>query len=157
MASKSSTLPTIENRKARHLFTIFETYEVGVVLRGTEVKSIRQGNFNINEAYVFVRNGEIFLVNAYIDEYDKGNINNHLPRRERKLLAHRKEIEEMQHAVQRKGMTLVPLKAYFKESHFKIFMGIGKGKAEYDKRQDKAKAETQREITRALHARNKGM
>src|ERR1700693_1642968 len=100
---------SFENRKARHNYHVHETFEVGCVLKGTEVKSVRMGKLSLAESFVTVRGGEIFLVNAHIDEYDKGNIFNHPPRRERKLLAHKKEILEMEEAVTRKGMTLIPL------------------------------------------------
>jgi SsrA-binding protein len=153
--SSKTHLPTIENRKARHLYHILDTYEVGVVLRGTEVKSIRQGNFNLSEAFCTVRDGALLLVNAYIDEYDKGNIFNHLPKRERRLLAHKREIAEISSALDRKGLTVVPLKAYFKDSFLKVEIATAKGKEDYDKRADKLKRESDREIARALRARNR--
>lgn len=155
MAIKDNHQPTVENRKARHLYHILETFEVGVVLKGTEVKSIRQGNFNISEAFCQVKDGQLFLVNAYIDEYDKGNIFNHLPKRERKLLAHRREIESMDASTARKGLTLVPLKAFFKEGFLKLEIALCRGKEDHDKRADKNKQEAQREIARALRARNR--
>jgi SsrA-binding protein len=155
MAKNQVNLPSIENRKARHTYHILETFEVGVALRGTEVKSIRQGHLTLTEAFCFVRDGQLFLVNAYIDEYDKGNIYNHLPKRERKLLAHRREIKEIEAALVRKGLTVVPLKAYFKGSFLKMEIGICRGKEDHDKRQDKAKREADREIARALRARNR--
>lgn len=147
--------PTIENRKARHNYHVLETYEVGVVLKGTEVKSIRMGKLSLAEAFATVRNGELFLVNAHVDEYAMGNIFNHTPRRERKLLAHKKEIAEMQDAVTRQGMTLIPLKGYFKGDVLKLLVGICKGKAAHDKRADKAKQEAQREINRAFREHNR--
>ncbi len=155
MAKNQVKLPSIENRKARHLYHILETFEVGVALRGTEVKSIRQGHLTLTEAYCHVRDGQLFLVNAYIDEYDKGNIFNHLPKRERKLLAHRREIKEIDAALVRKGLTVVPLKAYFKGSFLKMEIAVCRGKEDYDKRQDKAKREADREIARELRARNR--
>jgi SsrA-binding protein len=148
-------LPVIENRKARHDYQILDTYEVGVVLKGTEVKSIRMGKLTLAEAFANIRNGELFLLNAHVDEYAQGNIFNHPVRRERKLLAHRREIAEMEEAVARKGLTLIPLKAYFKGDVLKLLIAVGKGKAAHDKRQDKAKQEAQREIARALRARNR--
>src|SRR3954471_11102913 len=111
--------PAVENRKARHDYQILETYEVGIVLKGTEVKSIRQGKFSLAEAFANVRNGELFLVGAHVDEYAQGNVFNHAVRRERKLLAHKREIAEMEELVARKGLTLIPLKAYFKEGKLK--------------------------------------
>jgi len=154
-AKKGTTLPTIQNRKARHEYHVLETFEFGVALKGTEVKSIRQGNFNLAEAFCQVRDGQVYLVNAYVDEYDKGNIFNHLPRRERKMLAHRREIEEVEAATSRKGLTAIPLKAYFKGSFLKIEVAICRGKEDHDKRADKHKQEAQREITRALRERNR--
>ena len=148
-------LPVIENRKARHDYQILDTYEVGVALKGTEVKSIRMGKLSLAEAFASIRNGELFLINAHVDEYAQGNIFNHPVRRERKLLAHRREITEMEEAVSRKGLTLIPLKAYFKGDVLKLQIAVGKGKAAHDKRQDKAKQEAQREIARALRARNR--
>lgn len=148
-------LPVIQNRKARHDYSILETYEVGIVLKGTEVKSIRMGKFSLAEAFANIRNGELFLVNAHIDEYTKGNFFNHAVRRERKLLAHRREITEMEEAVSRQGLTLIPLKAYFKGDKLKLQIGVAKGKAAHDKRQDKAKQEAQREIAREMRTRNR--
>ena len=148
-------LPVIENRKARHDYHVLETYEVGVALKGTEVKSIRMGKMSLAESFAMVRQNELFLVNAHIDEYTKGNIFNHPPRRERKLLAHRKEIDDMDSAVNRQGMTLIPLKAYFKGDVLKLLIGVCKGKAAHDKRADKAKQEAQREIARALRVQSR--
>ncbi len=147
--------PSIQNRKARHEYEILETYEVGVVLKGTEVKSIRMGKFSLAESFAHVRNNELFLVNAHIDEYSQGNIFNHTVRRERKLLAHRREIVELEDAISRKGLTLIPLKAYFKGDVLKIQLAVGRGKDAHDKRADKAKQEAQREIARALRERNR--
>ena len=147
--------PSIQNRKARHEYEILETFEVGVVLKGTEVKSIRMGKFSLAESFAMVRKGELYLVNAHIDEYTKGNIFNHPVRRERKLLAHRREIVQMEEAVSRQGLTLVPLKAYFKGDMLKVQLAVGRGKDAHDKRQDKAKQEAQREIARAMRERNR--
>jgi len=151
----SDTLPTIENRRARHDYHILETYETGIVLKGTEIKSIRMGKMSLGEAFAQTRNGELFLVGAHIDEYAKGNQFNHTPRRERKLLAHAKEIRELDDATSRQGHTLVPLKAYFKGDKLKVLIGVGKGKAAHDKRADKMKQEAKVEIARALRARNR--
>lgn len=149
------TTTEINNRSARHHFFVLETYEAGIMLRGTEVKSVRAGKLVLSEAFVQVRNGELFLVNAYIEEYTQGNIYNHLPRRERKLLAHKTEIRKMSEASAMKGHTLIPLKAYFKGSILKIEVGVCKGKEARDKRQDKAKQEAKREIDRALKEANR--
>jgi SsrA-binding protein len=151
----SSPLPTIENRRARHDYSILETYETGIMLKGTEVKSIRMGKLSLAEAFGQVRKGELFLVNAHIDEYGKAAHFNHEPRRERKLLAHAKEIREMDEATSRQGHTLVPLKAYFKGDHLKVLIGVGKGKDARDKRADKAKQEAKVEIARALRMRTR--
>jgi SsrA-binding protein len=143
--------PEIHNRSARHHYHVLDTFECGVMLRGTEVKSIRE----LAEAFAQVRDGELWLVNAYVNEYNMGNINNHLPRRERKLLAHKPEIAKMDEATALKGHTLIPLKAYFKGSVLKIEIGVCKGKEARDKRADKAKQEAKREIDRALKERNR--
>jgi SsrA-binding protein len=148
-------VPEIQNRAARHHYHVLDTFECGVALRGTEVKSIRDGKLELAEAFAQVRNGELWLVNAYVNEYGFGNINNHLPRRERKLLAHKPEIAKMKDATDMKGHTLIPLKAYFKGSVLKIEIGICKGKEARDKRADKAKLEAKREIDRALKERNR--
>jgi SsrA-binding protein len=149
-------LPVIENRKARYEYHILETYETGVVLKGTEIKSIRMGKMSLAEAYAIVRNGELFLANAHIDEYVKANQFNHAPLRERKLLANRKEIDQMDEATARSGLTLIPLKAYFKGDKLKVLIGTAKGKAAHDKRADKAKQESKIEIARAMRDRNRG-
>ena len=147
--------PVIENRKARHDYHVGETYEVGVMLVGTEVKSVRMGKLSLGEAFAIIRSGELYLVNAHIDEYTKGNVFNHEVRRERKLLAHRKEIDDMDQAVTRKGLTLIPLKGYFKGDVLKLLIGICKGKADHDKRADKLKREAQRDMDRALRNANR--
>ncbi len=147
--------PVIHNRAARHHYQVLDTYEVGVMLRGTEVKSIREGKLVLAEAFAIVRNNELFLANAHIEEYSRGNIFNHPPSRERKLLAHRTEIIKMHNATALEGLTLIPLKGYFKGSVFKIELGVCRGKASYDKRQDKIKQEAKREIARALRAANR--
>jgi SsrA-binding protein len=151
----SHNTQVIQNRSARHHFHVLDTYEVGIMLKGTEVKSVRAGKLVLSEAFVQVRNKELWLVNAYIEEYAQGNIYNHLPRRERKLLAHKPEIAKLDAASSMKGQTLIPLKAYFKGSVLKLEVAICKGKEARDKREDKAKHEAKREIERALKARNR--
>lgn len=151
----STTLPVIDNRRARFDYHILETYETGIVLKGTEIKSIRMGKMSLAESFVQTRNGELFLVGAHIDEYAKGNQFNHVPRRERKLLAHAREIRELEEASSRQGHTLIPLKAYFKGGKLKVLVGVGKGKATRDKRDDKMKQEAKIEMARALRARNR--
>jgi len=148
-------MPEILNRAARHHYHILDVWEVGIALKGTEIKSVRAGKLELAEAFVIVKKDEIWLVNAYINEYSWGNINNHLPRRERKLLARKPEIVKMKEATELKGHTIVPLKAYFKGSMLKLEIGVGKGKEARDKRQDKHKQEAKREIDRALKERNR--
>ncbi len=152
----TSNTTVIVNRSARHHYHVMETYEVGIMLKGTEVKSVRTGKLELAEAFVIVRNSEIWLVNAYIHEYAQGNIYNHLPRRERKLLAHKTEIAKIEEATALKGLTIIPLRAYFKGSVLKVEIAICKGKEARDKRQDKAKQESKREIDRAMRDANRG-
>jgi len=134
------------NRKARHDYTILDTYETGIVLTGTEVKSLRQGNANLSDGYALIKNGEVWLVGMHINPYEQGSYANVDPLRTRKLLLHRKEIRKIAGRLTDKGLTLVPLKVYFKNSMAKILLGVAKGKREYDKRQDIAKRETERRI-----------
>ncbi len=142
--------PQITSSKARRDYTILETFEAGVVLRGTEVKSLRQGRGNINDAFARVENGEVFLYNAHIDEYAQANRFNHDPKRTRKLLLHKKEIQRLFGKVAVKGHALVPLRLYFKKGFAKIELGLGKGKAEYDKREDIKRKTDRREAERAI-------
>ncbi len=124
----------IENRKARHDYFIEDTIDAGIVLVGTEVKSIRKGSANISEAFCRIKNDELFIHNMFIDHYEHGNIFNHDERRTRKLLVNKREIYKMQDAVMLKGFTLVPLKVYFSRGYAKVVVGICKGKKNYDKR-----------------------
>ncbi len=149
--------PVIHNRAVRHEYHILETFEVGVVLMGTEVKSVRSAHLTLSEAFVIVRDNQLFLVNAHIVEYAQGNIWNHKPTRERKLLAHRSEITKIANATLRQGLTIVPLKAFFKGSYLKLEIGIAKGKDSRDKRQDKVKQEAKREIERAIRNANRNV
>ncbi|WP_321392334.1 SsrA-binding protein SmpB [Emcibacter sp.] len=140
-----------ENRKARHNFFIEEDFEAGIVLLGTEVKSLRQGECNIAESYAEVRNGEVWLINAHIKEYAMGNRFNHDPRRPRKLLLHRRQINKVFAAIQRQGMTLVPLSIYFDDhNRAKIKLGLAKGKKAHDKRQATKERDWNREKARML-------
>lgn len=125
------------------------------MLKGTEVKSVRTGKLELAEAFVMVRKNELWLVNAYIHEYSQGNIYNHLPRRERKLLAHKSEIAKIEELISLKGLTIIPLKAYFKGSVLKLEIAICKGKEARDKRQDKAKQESKRDMDRAMRDANR--
>jgi SsrA-binding protein len=147
--------PVIQNRSARHHYHVMDTYEVGIMLKGTEIKSVRAGKLELAEAFVIVRKNELWLVNAYINEYSQGNIYNHLPRRERKLLAHKSEIVKIEELISLKGLTIIPLKAYFKGSVLKLEIAICKGKEARDKRQDKAKQESKRDMDRAMRDANR--
>ena len=138
------------NRKARHEYTIFQTIEAGIVLVGTEVKSLRQGKANLVDGYAKVENGEVWLVNAHISEYTQGNINNHDPRRERKLLLNKSEIRKLIGKTREKGLTLIPLRLYFKNGKVKVELALAKGKKVYDKRRDIAKKDFQREQERRI-------
>ena len=135
----------ILNRKAHYNYFIKETYEAGIELVGTEIKSIRKGSCNINECYGRVKNGEIFLTNMYIAKYDEGNRFNHDERRERKLLLHKSEIIKLSKKLELDNYTLVPLKLYFKKNHAKISLGLCKGKKLYDKRETIKKRDLERE------------
>ncbi|MBM2845972.1 MAG: single-stranded DNA-binding protein [Bacteroidetes bacterium] len=134
------------NRKARHDYAILDTYEAGIVLKGTEVKSLRQGNANLSDGYALIKNGEVWLVGMHINTYKEGSYANVDPIRTRKLLLHKKEIRKIAGRLVDKGLTLVPLKVYFKNSVAKVLLGVAKGKKEYDKRQDIAKRDTERRI-----------
>lgn len=125
----------IENRKARHDYFIEEEYEAGIVLTGTEIKSIRDGKCNIKDSYGIIKNKEIFLLNMFIATYKEGNIFNHEETRTRKLLLHKKEIKKISDYVKLQGLTLVPLKLYFKNNHLKVLLGVCRGKKNYDKRE----------------------
>lgn len=135
----------IINRKARFDYFIEEEYEAGIALTGTEIKSIRNGNCNIKDCYGIVKNGEIFLLNMYIGEYKEGNIFNHDETRSRKLLLHKKEIKKISQQIELNGLTLVPLKGYFKDNHFKILLGVCRGKKTFDKRETIKNRDAQRE------------
>jgi len=150
MSEKESIKIVSQNKKARHDYEIINTYEAGIVLKGTEVKSIRAGKINISDSYAKIKNGEVWLINAHISEYEKGNYNNHDPLRDRKLLLNKREIRKLISYTQEKGMTLVPLKVYFKKSKAKIELAVAKGKKLYDKREDIAKKDLQREYQRKI-------
>ena len=143
-----------ENRKARHDYFIEETYEAGIVLKGTEIKSIRLGRVNMKDSHARIMNGEAYLVNMHIAEYEQGNRFNHDPTRSRKLLLHRKEIDKLAGLIQREGYTLVPLKIYIKNGFAKVLLGLGKGKKKYDKREDLKRKQMKRDAERALKEYN---
>ena len=137
------------NRKARHDYTVLDTYEAGVVLMGTEVKSLREGRASLVDAFATVDDGEVWLRNLHIPEYVQGTWTNHTPRRTRKLLLHRKEIERLIGKTKESGLSLVPLSMYFKDGKVKVELALAKGKKSYDKRQSLAKRDAEREIARA--------
>ncbi len=141
------------NRKARHNYHVLETLEAGIVLAGTEVKSLRGGQLSIAEAYVRVRDDELWLVGAHIPEYPFGNRLNHVPLRDRKLLAHRREIRKLHKAARERGFTMVPLEVYFSGSRVKVLVGLCRGKRQHDKRQTTKAREDQRDMQRALRRR----
>ncbi len=136
------------NRKAHHNFFIFDRLEAGLVLRGSEIKSIRAGHMSIKEAYIHVDGREAWLVDAHIATYDPASRQNHEPRRQRKLLLHRKEIKKLWDEVRQKGVTIVPLRVYLKEGRAKIEIAVAKGKKQHDKRQTIAKKDAEREMRR---------
>jgi len=136
------------NRKALHDYFILERYEAGIVLKGTEVKSLRQGSANLQDGYALVRSGELWLVGMHISPFDKGNINNHDPIRDRKLLMHKKELLRITGKASDKGLTLVPLKVYFKKNIVKVEIGLAQGKRAYDKREAIKKRDVERQIRR---------
>lgn len=142
----------INNRKANYDYEIVETIEAGIVLKGTEIKSIRDGKANLKDSYAIVKNNECFLLNMHISHYKEGNIFNHEETRTRKLLLHKKEILKLNNKITLDGFTLIPLKLYFKGNKAKILLGIAKGKKNYDKRE----AIKKRDIERDLRARMKG-
>lgn len=145
------------NRKARHNYSILDVYEAGVQLVGTEVKSLREGQASLADAFATVDDGEIWLRNLHIPEYHHGTWTNHAVRRNRKLLLHRKEIDNLVGKIQDGNLTLVPLSLYFWDGKVKVELALARGKQAHDKRQDIAKRDAEREITRELGRRNKGM
>lgn len=150
--------PTIAtNRKARHDYNILETYECGMVLVGTEVKSLREGKASLVDAFATIDDGEVWLRNLHIPEYSRGHWTNHSPRRVRKLLLHRREIDTLTGKVRDRNKTLVPLSLYFKNGHLKCELGLAQGKQAYDKRQDIKRRTEEREIVRDLGRRVKGI
>jgi len=150
MKKDNKTKLIVENRRARYEFHIVRRLETGMVLTGTEVKSIRQGHLSSGEAYVTVRRGELWLVGAHISPYEQGNRFNPDPVRDRKLLAHKHEIVQLEAAVQQKGMTLVPLKAYFSHGRVKLEIGVARGKRLHDKRETVRERAVERDIQRRL-------
>jgi SsrA-binding protein len=137
------------NRKARHDYTVLETVEAGIVLKGTEVKSLRLGNANLTESYATVKKGEVWLLGTHVSPYERGSYSNVDPRRDRKLLLHRKEIRKLSARASETGITLIPLKLYFTSTNIaKVLLGVCRGKKEFDRRQDIAERDARRDIRR---------
>lgn len=139
-----------QNKKARHDYSILETIEAGVVLQGTEIKSVRDSLINLKDGFVRIRNGEAYLYNVHISPYDQGNIFNHDPLRTRKLLLHKKQIQKLANEAKNPGTTIVPLKVYIKDGFAKVLIGLAKGKREYDKRETLKRKDQERQISRVL-------
>lgn len=149
MAEPASDEKTVvSNRKAYHDYFVLERFEAGVALKGTEVKSLRQGGANLQDSYALLKNGEVWLLGLHISPFEKGNINNHDPRRDRKLLLHKNEIRRLIGKTTEKGLTLVPLRIYFKKNIAKVELAIARGKKSYDKRESIARRDAEREIRR---------
>ena len=154
MSDRSNVVTT--NRRARYEYHIEETLEAGLVLQGTEVKSLREGRVNLQDAYCTVQSGEMVMMNCHISPYSHGNQFNHDPLRPRTLLLHRRQIEKWQKALEQKGYTIVPLKVYFKHGFAKVEIGLAKGKKLYDKRTDIAERETKRRLERVMRGDGTG-
>jgi len=152
--AKGSSVTTV-NRKAYHDYHIQESFEAGIVLKGSEIKSIRAGKVTLSDAYAKPENGELWLYNSHIASYDAASYNTHEPTRPRKLLLHRKEIDNLAGKVMQKGLTLVPLKLYIKHGIAKVELGVAKGKKVYDKRETIARRDAEREMDRALKQRRR--
>ncbi len=157
MAKERGRKLIAQNRKARHEFFIEDVFEAGLVLTGTEVKSLRAGRATLSDAFAEISEGEVWLHGAHIPEYLQGTWNNHAPRRKRKLLLHRTEIDKMASRVNERGLTVIPLSMYFKEGRAKVELALAKGKRTYDKRQVLAKRDAERETVRELGRRAKGL
>lgn len=150
MTERKAGRQVAQNRKAWHDYFIEETYEAGIVLVGTEVKSMRAGNVNLKDSYADVKNGEMFVFNMHVSPYEKGNIFNKDPLRTRKLLMHRREISRLAGYIKQKGYTLIPLKIYFVKNKLKVELGVAKGKKNYDKRESIAKKDAERSVERSF-------
>jgi SsrA-binding protein len=142
----------IVNRKAQYDYFIEETHETGIVLKGTEIKSIRNGSANFNDSYAVIKNHELYLLNMFIASYNQGNVFNHEERRTRKLLMKKREILKLENKVKLEGYTLIPLKLYFKNNRAKILLGLAKGKKQYDKRETIKRRDLEREINKSIKA-----
>ncbi len=153
MARETGIKVVANNRKAHHDYFIDETFEAGLVLVGTEVKSLREGRVNLRDSYAEIRGGELYLLGMHIGPYAQGNVWNHEPLRPRKLLLHAQEIDRIAGKVNERGYTIVPTKLYFKDGRAKVEIGLARGKKLYDKRADMAKRDAQRDVERALRGR----
>ena len=141
------------NKRARHDYHILDTWEAGIVLSGTEVKALRAGKATLTDAYGNLRDGEVYLLNLHIGQYEHGNVFNHEPTRSRKLLLHRQQIRRLIGSVEREGLTLVPLDLHFKEGRVKVTLALAKGKKQHDKREDLKRKDDEREMARVARAR----
>ncbi len=153
MPEKTNIKMLVQNRKARHEYFILETFECGIELCGTEVKSLRDGRANLTDSYASIDNGEVYIKGMNISPFEKGNIFNRDPLRSRKLLLHKHEIRKLIGQIQQQGLTLIPLSVYLKGSLVKVSLGLAKGKKLYDKREDIAKRDAKRDAQRALKSR----
>lgn len=151
---KNHDRPLAQNRKARHDYQIEETIEAGIELKGTEIKSIRRGSANLKDAYAKVFRGEMYMYNMHIAPYEEGNRYNHEPRRNRKLLLKKKEIDKLNGQIQQTGYALIPLKLYIKNGYCKVLLGLARGKKKYDKREDMKRKQMKRDMDRAIKAHN---
>ncbi|MDO5732902.1 MAG: SsrA-binding protein SmpB, partial [Eubacteriales bacterium] len=147
---KTASALIAENRRARHDYQILEDYEAGIELKGTEVKSLRQNHSSLADAYAYVKGGEVFIAGWHIAPYEQGNRYNVDPLRDRRLLLHRREIIRIEQKIQRQGLTLIPLKAYFSRSRVKIKLGLAQGKKSYDKREDLKKRDIERAMRQSV-------
>ena len=147
--------PSIKNRKAWHDYDIEESFEAGIVLKGTEVKSLRAGNASFTDSFAYLDNGEVWLRDMYIKPYEHGSYANHDPRRPRKLLLKKKEIRQLDRSINQKGYTLIPLKLYFKGGYAKVQIALARGKKKYDKRADIAEKDAKRDIERKIKGQYK--
>jgi SsrA-binding protein len=157
MAKERGRKVVAQNRKARYDYAIEDTYEAGLVLTGTEVKSLREGRASLVDGYCEISDGEMWLQNAHIPEYTQGTWTNHTPRRKRKLLLHRQEIDKLERRVNERGLTIVPLSMYFKDGRAKVEIALAKGKKSWDKRQTLRERQDDREKQQAVGRRMKGM
>ena len=153
--AKEIIKPVSQNKKARHDYFIEQTFEAGIVLAGTEVKSVRQGKVNLRDSYAYIKDSEVFISGMHISPYEKGNIYNMDPMRDRKLLLHKFEINKLIGCTQQKGLTLVPLQVYFKNGKVKVELAVARGKKLYDKRRDIAERDAKREMDRRMKDYNR--